>query len=140
MIIGADTIFYYNNKKYEKPKTKEEAFNNLKELSGNKCIAYTGITIIDLDKNKIVTFSSKVDIYLKKISDDEKDWYTQNEEKIFDCCGFVPHGKASIFIDKIDGDCNTLLGLSPSLIFEKLKELGYNIKDLEFETKGGKKR
>lgn len=32
IIIAADTIIYFNNKKYEKPKTKKEAFSNLKEL------------------------------------------------------------------------------------------------------------
>lgn len=134
IIIAADTIIYFNNKKYEKPKTKEEAFNNMKELSGNKNSAYTGITIIDLYKNKTVTFSSKVDVYFKDISEEEINWYVNNEKKIFKCCGYVPEGKASLFIDKIEGDYNTLLGISPSIVFEKLKELGYSISDFEFES------
>ena len=45
-------------------------------------------------------------------------------------CGYVPKGKAALFIEKIEGDYNTLLGLSPSLLFQKLKELGYTINDL----------
>lgn len=134
IIIAADTIIYFNNKKYEKPKTKEEAFYNMKELSGNKNSAYTGITIIDLYKNKTVTFSSKVDVYFKDISEEEINWYVNNEKKIFKCCGYVPEGKASLFIDKIEGDYNTLLGISPSSVFEKLKELGYSISDFEFES------
>ena len=32
IIISADTIIYCNNKIYEKPKSKEEAYLNLKEL------------------------------------------------------------------------------------------------------------
>ena len=134
IIIAADTIIYFNNKKYEKPKTKEEAFYNMKELSGNKNSAYTGITIIDLYKNKTVTFSSKVDVCFKDISEEEINWYVNNEKKIFKCCGYVPEGKASLFIDKIEGDYNTLLGISPSIVFEKLKELGYSISDFEFES------
>ena len=133
IIIAADTIIYFNNKKYEKPKTKEEAFNNMKELSGKKNSAYTGITIIDLYKNKTETFSSKVDVYFKDISEEEINWYVNNEKKIFKCCGYVPEGKASIFIDKIEGDYNTLLGISPSIVFEKLKELGYSINDFDLE-------
>lgn len=137
IIIAADTIIYFNNKKYEKPKSKEEAFNNLKELSGNKNTAYTGITIIDLYQNKTLSFTDKVDIYFKNITDEEIAWYVNNESKIFNCCGYVPLGKASFFIDKIDGDYNTLLGISPSIMFEKFKELGYSINDFEFETKEG---
>ena len=133
IIIGADTIVYFKGKKYEKPKSKEEAFNNLKEMSGSQNFVYTGITIIDLYKNKTITFSSSTVVYFKDISDDEIRWYVDNEKNIFKSCGYVPIGKASIFIDKIDGDYNTLLGISPSIVFEKLKELGYSITDFEFE-------
>lgn len=130
IIIAADTIIYYKNKIYEKPKSPKEAANNLKELSGNVNSAYTGVTILDLYQNKTISFSSKVDIYFKKVEDDEIEWYINYEDKIMKTCGYVPKGKAALFIEKIEGDYNTLLGLSPSLLFQKLKELGYTINDL----------
>ena len=130
VIISADTIITCNNKIYEKPKSKEEAFIYLKELSNKKCTAYTGITIIDLYKNKIISTSSKVDVYFNKISDEEIKWYVNNEEKILKCCGFVPEGKAALFINKIEGDYNTLLGISPSVVYNKLRKLGYSIVDI----------
>ena len=135
IIISADTIIYCNNKIYEKPKSKEEAYLNLKELSNNKCTAYTGITLIDLYKGKIICPGSKADVYFNEIKDEEIEWYVNNEEKIFKCCGFVPLGNASLFIDKIEGDYNTLLGISPSIIYNKLKELGYSVTDLDFEKR-----
>lgn len=64
---------------------------------------------------------------------DEINWYVENEPKIFKCCGYAPLGKAALFIDKIDGDYNTLFGMSPSVVYEKLKELGYGINDFELE-------
>lgn len=133
IIISADTIIYSNNKIYEKPKSKEEAYSNLKELSNNKCTAYTGITLIDLYKEKIICSSSKVNVYFNEIKDEEAEWYVNNEEKIFKCCGFVPLGKAALFINKIEGDYNTLLGISPSIVYNKLKELGYSVNDFGFE-------
>mgnify|MGYP002679203244 FL=1 len=133
IIISADTIIYSNNKIYEKPKSKEEAYSNLKELSNNKCTAYTGITLIDLYKEKVICSSSKVNVYFNEIKDEEAEWYVNNEEKIFKCCGFVPLGKAALFINKIEGDYNTLLGISPSIVYNKLKELGYSFNDLNFE-------
>ena len=72
IIIGADTIIYYNNKIYEKPKTKEEAYINLKDMSGNITTAITGITIYDMYKDKIISFYDKCDIKFKKISKEEK--------------------------------------------------------------------
>lgn len=131
IIISADTIIYSNNKIYEKPKSKEEAYSNLKELSNNKCTAYTGITLIDLYKEKVICSSSKVNVYFNEIKDEEAEWYVNNEEKIFKCCGFVPLG--ALFINKIEGDYNTLLGISPGIVYNKLKELGYSFNDLNFE-------
>ena len=133
IIISADTIIYNNNKIYEKPKSKEEAYSNLKELSNNKCTAYTGITLIDLYKEKVICSSSKVNVYFNEIKDEEAEWYVNNEEKIFKCCGFVPLGKAALFINRIEGDYNTLLGISPSIVYNKLKELGYSFNDFDFE-------
>ncbi len=133
IIISADTIIYSNNKIYEKPKSKEEAYSNLKELSNNKCTAYTGITLMDLYKEKVICSSSKVNVYFNEIKDEEAEWYVNNEEKIFKCCGFVPLGKAALFINKIEGDYNTLLGISPGIVYNKLKELGYSFNDLNFE-------
>lgn len=135
IIISADTIIYGNDKIYEKPKSKEEAYLILMELSDNKCTAYTGITLIDLYKEKIICSSSKVDVYFNEIKDEEAKWYVNHEEKVFKCCGFVPEGKASLFIDKIEGDYNTLLGISPSVVYNKLKELGYSVTDFSFENK-----
>ena len=133
IVIAADTIIYGNNKIFEKPKNLEEAFSNLKELSNNKNTAYTGITIIDLYKNETLSLSSKVDVYFKDISEEEIKWYVTNEEKIFKSCGYVPMGKAALFIDRVNGDYNTLFGISPSIVFEKLKELGYKITDFELD-------
>ena len=42
-------------------------------------------------------------------------------------------GKASVFLDKVNGDYNTLFGISPSKLYDKLKELGYKLSDFELE-------
>lgn len=133
IIISADTIIYKDNKIFGKPKTKKEAYSFLKELSNGKCSAYTGLTLIDLYKEKVISSSSKVDIYIKNIKEEELKWYIDNEEKIFKCCGFVPLGKGSLFIEKVEGDYNILFGISPSIVYNKLKELGYSLDDLDFK-------
>ena len=131
IIIAADTIIYMNNKIYEKPKSKEEAFNNMKEMSGKVTFAVTGVTIKDLYKNKEICFSDTAEVYFKKISEEDIRWYIENDKNILDRCGYSVWGKAAIFLDKVNGDYNTLFGISPSKVYEKLKELGYKISDFE---------
>ena len=131
IIIAADTIIYMNGKIYEKPKSKEEAYKNIKEMSGNLTYAITGVTILDLYKNKEICFSDTAKVYIKKITDEDIKWYVENEENILNYAGYAMLGKMALFLDKIEGDFNTLFGISPSKIYDKLKELGYNISDFE---------
>lgn len=131
IIIAADTIICMNGKIYEKPKSKEEAFENLKEMSGKTTYAITGTTINDLYKNKVISFSDTVEVKLKNINDDEIRWYVENEEHLLNISGYAMLGKASLFLDKVNGDYNTLFGISPSKVYNNLKKLGYELKDFE---------
>lgn len=131
IIIAADTIVYMDKKIYEKPKNKEEAFNNIKEMSGKVTYAYTGVTIKDLYQNKEIVFGDLCKVYIKQTDDEDIKWYVDNEEKLLKVCGYAILGKASIFLDKVEGDYNTLFGISPSKVYEKLKELGYKISDFD---------
>lgn len=129
VIVAADTIIYMDSKIYEKPKNKDEAFNNIKEMSGKITYAYTGITIKDLYQHKELSFFDKCKVYIKEVSDEEIKWYVENEKNILNISGYAMLGKASIFLDRVEGDYNTLFGISPSKLCDALKELGYNIYD-----------
>ena len=133
IIVAADTVIYMDGKIYEKPKSKEEAFNNLKEMSGKITYSITGVTIKDLYQNKEICFADSVEVHLRKISSEDIKWYVENDKDIFDRCGYSILGKAAIFLDKVNGDYNTLFGISPSKLYEKFQELGYKISDFELE-------
>lgn len=130
IIIAADSTVYFDGKIIEKPKNKEEAFNNIKEMNGKTFCLNTGVTILDLYQNKEVNYSDKVEITFRKADDEDIRWYVENEPNVLSGCGFAIPGKAEIFVEKINGDFNTLFGLSLSSVYYKLKELGYSIDDL----------
>lgn len=131
IIIGADTIGYMDGKVFEKPKTREEAFSNFKMLSGKVNYAVTGTTIVDLYKNKIITFSEKVKVYFNELSDEEINWYIDHENNIYNCAGYSLETCASLFVKRTEGDYKAIIGLPMCRIFEELKKLGYSINDFE---------
>lgn len=134
LIVAADTIIYMDGKIYEKPKNKEEAFNNIKEIMGKSTSAITGTTIKDLYQEKEISFCDKAEVKFKKdISDDEIRWYVENEEAVLNTCGYCILGKAAIFLDSINGDYNTVFGISPSKLYDNLKALGYKLEDFELK-------
>ena len=86
LIVAADSVIYMDGKIYEKPKNKEEAYQNMKEMSGKLTYAVTGVTIKDLYQDKEICFSDVAEVYIKEVSDEEIEWYVENEENILNRC------------------------------------------------------
>lgn len=129
IVISADTIGYMDNEKFEKPKSREEAFRNIKKLSGRVNYAVTGVTIIDLDTKKNITFSEKTAVYFKEMTDEEVNWYIDNEKSVYECAGYSIETCGSLFISNIDGNYTNIVGLPISRIYEEIKKFGYTIND-----------
>lgn len=134
LIISADSIIYMDNKKFEKPKSKEEGFENIKKMSGNVNYAITGVTIKDLYQNKEISFTDITEVYFKNVSDKDIAWYVENEKYLLNRAGYSIAGKTSIFVDKIVGDYYNILGMPISKLYSKLNELGYSISDFEMKS------
>ena len=133
VILAADTVMYMDGKIYEKPKSKEEGAANLKAMSGKVVYMITGMTIKDLYQDKEIVFSDKTELHFKKISEEDINWYKENEKELLNCAGAVIQGKGSMFIEKVVGDYGTVLGISLNKVHDTLNELGYKMSDFELE-------
>lgn len=131
VIIGADSMICFEDKMIGKPKTKNEAKKILTNFSGNVNYALTGVTIIDLYNNKEVSFCETTEVYFDDLSEEEIDWYIENEEHILERAGYSLAGKTAIYIPKIKGDYYNILGLPICRVYKELKKLGYTISDFE---------
>ena len=134
LIISADSIIYMDNKKFEKPKSKEEGFENIKKMSGKVNYAITGVTIKDLYQNKEISFTDITEVYFKNVFDKDIAWYVENEKYLLNRAGYSIAGKTSIFVDKIVGDYYNILGMPISKLYSKLNELGYSISDFKMKA------
>lgn len=133
LIVSADSIIYMDNEKFEKPKSKEEAFKYIKKMSGKVNYAVTGVTIKDLYQNKEISFAETTEVYFKNVTDKDIYWYVENEKYLLDRAGYSLEGKTSLFVDKIVGDYYNVLGLPISKVYSKFNELGYTISDFDMK-------
>ena len=131
IIIAADSIIYKDGKIYQKPKSVKEAMENLKEFSNSKNQGITGVTIIDKSNMKNITFSCVTDVYFKKICNEDINWYVEHEKDLLNKAGYSLEGIISLFVEKIEGDFYNVLGLPLGMLYTKLNELGYKLKDFE---------
>ena len=119
-IIGADTVIVLNNKIYGKPKNKSDAKNMLLEFSGKKHHVITGVCIIN--KEKSISFSSINEVEFYELEDKEIDAYLTLDEYKDKAGSYAIQGQANLFIKKINGDYNSIIGLPISQIYQLLKK------------------
>ena len=131
IIISADTIGYMDNEKFEKPRNREEAFKNLKKLSGKVNYAVTGVTLIDLYKNIEISFSDTSAVHFKEMTDEEINWYIDHEKGVYSCAGYSIETCGALFVTRVDGDYSSIVGLPINRIYDEIKKLGYSINDFE---------
>lgn len=130
MVIGADTIVAYNNQILGKPKDEEDAYRMLSMLSGNTHCVYTGVSIILLGasgKAGEINFYEKTDVTMRQMEEEEIKRYIATGEPMDKAGAYGIQGKCAIFIDKINGDYNNVVGLPIAAIYRELKKLGIDI-------------
>lgn len=121
-IISADTIVAFQNQLLHKPKTKEEATNHLRKLSNNYHSVLTAVAII-LPDGREETFVEETKVYFKKLSNQLIEAYVQTEDPYDKAGGYGIQTEGMLFVDRIVGDYNTVVGLPIATLFEKLVEL-----------------
>ncbi|MEG0276965.1 MAG: Maf family protein [Coprobacillus sp.] len=118
IVIGADTIVYFDNQIIGKAKDRKEAKRILTTLSHHKHSVYTGVAIYF--QNELVTFVEKTDVYFKDITDLLDD-YLDSLEWQGKAGAYGIQGKAVVFVDKIDGDRDNVIGLPITRVVEVLE-------------------
>ncbi|MCK4520388.1 septum formation protein Maf [Candidatus Parcubacteria bacterium] len=128
IVIGMDSVGYFNDKILEKPKSKEEEFQRLQSLSGNNHQFYTGIYMINTALDKVISRVVKTEVFMRKLSDKEIEKYL-NEDSHFNtfALGYdALRHCSSAFVKRIEGSYYNLLGGIPlETIVEMLPEVGY---------------
>ena len=119
VVIGADTIVYYDNGILGKPKDDEDAFKMLAILSGRSHYVYTGVT---LNMNgEIISFAEKTRVDVYSMTQNEINAYIKTKEPIDKAGAYAIQGLFAAYIKGIEGDYNNVVGLPIGRICQELK-------------------
>jgi MAF protein len=119
IVIGADTIVYFQNKIIGKAKDKDEARQILTQLSQHKHTVYTAVAIYIQDQ--FYSFIDSTDVYFKDISL-WIDNYILSQDWIGKAGAYGIQGKADKFVDHIVGEQDTVIGLPVKRLVRFLHE------------------
>ena len=96
----------------------------LKMLQGNTHTVVTSIAIIDNLEKKTLINSEKTKVTFDKLTDREIDDYIKTGEPMDKAGAYGIQGLGCVFIQKVDGCYNNVVGLPAYLLAKMLKSFG----------------
>ena len=121
IIIGADTVVYFNDKFYGKPKNNQESFKMLRSLSGKSHEVITGISLVLLNKNIDYTFYQKTNVTIADMTDEEIISYIKAYNPLDKAGSYGIQDGFSAFIKNINGCYFNVMGFPISKFFNQYK-------------------
>lgn len=131
ILISLDTIVLIDNKIVEKPKSIEEAKNNLRNSSNNTSKVITGIAMLNKITNEVIVDYQETLVTFNEIDEEDIEFYIQNEPDAMYASGFIVETICSNFINKIEGSYYNILGVPVEKIYQILRIWGIKLKNID---------
>jgi len=109
IIIAADTMVLKDGVLLGKPKDSENAFSMLKSLSGAVHEVYTGYAVLCGDQQ--YTGYEVTSVKFRTLFDKEINVYIESGEPFDKAGSYGVQGRASAFVERIEGDFFNVMGL-----------------------------
>jgi len=123
IIIGCDTIVAYNNEILGKPLTPDNAHIMLMKLSGNCHSVFSGLAVIDTQRNKELAGHDKTEVRFRDLSEKEINDYVLSGEPLDKAGAYGIQECGGVFVESINGSFSNVVGLPKELLTRFLAEL-----------------
>lgn len=126
VVIGADTVVAKDDMIMGKPKSQAEAFQMISSIQGHIHQVYTGVSILSYNiKNQKLTpksFAECTDVTVYAMTDEEINKYLSLNDYVDKAGAYGIQGAFGLFVKKINGDYNNVVGLPVARLYQELKE------------------
>jgi len=120
IVLGADTTVVIADQILGQPADAAEAKRMLDLLNGKWHDVLTGVAVVRVGAESRVAHET-TRVRFAEISDREIDWYIASGEPFGKAGAYGIQGKASLFIEEIEGDYFNIMGLPVRLVYELAK-------------------
>ncbi|AYF75026.1 septum formation inhibitor Maf [Nocardia yunnanensis] len=133
VVVGCDSMLLVDGVLQGKPLTPEVARARWAEMAGRSADLLTGHSVLRLRVGEIVAEAadcSSTTVHFAKPEPDELDAYIATGEPLQVAGSFTLDGLGGWFVDKIDGDPSSVIGIGLPLVRRLLAEVGVGIAQL----------
>ncbi len=123
LIISADTVVIYGDRIMGKPKSREEAYDMIKTLSGKTHHVITGVAVVD---SKTQNFQTKHDVTyvtFNELSDEDIFNYIDTKKPYDKAGAYGIQELPDNFVKSIDGEFDNVMGLPTKILINILNDM-----------------
>ena len=130
LVLGCDSMLEFRGRPQGKPADADEAVGWWKEMRGNSGTLFTGHCVVDTATGRRVKATAATRVRFGTPTDDEIAAYVATGEPLRVAGGFTIDGRAAPFIERIDGDHGTVIGVSLPVLRTLLADIGVEVTSL----------
>ena len=124
IILSADTVVAKDGEILGKPENEEDAVRMLTLLQGSTHEVYTGVTLLLCAEDvKTIHIQEKTEVTMYPMTEEEIRSYVSSGEPMDKAGAYAIQGKCAVFVEKINGDYNNVVGLPVAKIFQLIGKL-----------------
>ena len=112
VVLGCDTVVDVDGEVFGKPHSRDDAVRMLRALSGATHLVHTGVCISDGEHTESFVDTCRVTFF--PISEAEIARYVDTDEPYDKAGAYAIQGRAAVWLDRIEGDYYTIMGLPVS--------------------------
>ncbi|MGI6643994.1 MAG: Maf family protein [Bacillota bacterium] len=128
-VLGADTVVSISGEILGKPRDTQEAREMLSLLQGKTHQVYTGVALYDPRTKKTIADWDCTSVTFRPMNDYEIAWYVSTREPMDKAGAYALQGIGAFFVQKIDGDYSSVIGLPLPKVYELFRDADVNIGD-----------
>jgi septum formation protein len=130
LVIGCDSLLDLDGRALGKPASAAEAADRWREMSGRTGTLVTGHCVIDAATGRRAAAGAATRVRFGTPSEREIAAYVASGEPLAVAGAFTLDGRGGWFVEGIEGDHGTVLGISLPLLRRLLADLGVSVTDL----------
>ncbi|GLY52907.1 nucleoside triphosphate pyrophosphatase [Lentzea sp. NBRC 102530] len=133
VVVGCDSMLLFEGELVGKPGTAEVARERWRRVAGKSGELITGHTVLRVSGGEVVDRASAAESTTVRFgtpSDEELEAYLASGEPLHVAGGFTIDGRGGWFIDGIEGDHTSVIGISLPLTRKLLGQVGVSVSTL----------
>ncbi|MGI5525465.1 Maf family protein [Micromonospora sp. CA-259024] len=130
LVIGCDSVLAFDGEILGKPADPADATRRWHRMRGRSGVLHSGHCLIDVTAGRRAEAVASTTVHFADINDDEIAAYVASGEPLAVAGAFTIDGLGGPFVERIEGDPGTVVGLSMPLLRRLLAELDLRITDL----------